>query len=167
MSSSSSGIGSLCSLTNIVSVNSDMNSLGQQQQPESEEDGDCLVRVDRRGKLMAWLEAWLTNREQRVVVGNAKSPWLEVVRWAKEWKMEINPSKSKIMDVGNHNPGFPYHIQGAQIKAVTTEENIGFWISDDLSTARREAKHLERFLELRGISRTLKNEHFLNCTTSE
>ena len=50
MSSSSSGIVSLCSLTNSVSVNSDMNSLGQQQQPEYEEDGDCLVRVDRRGR---------------------------------------------------------------------------------------------------------------------
>ena len=27
-----------------------MNSLGQQQQPEYEEDGDCLVRVDGRGR---------------------------------------------------------------------------------------------------------------------
>ena len=35
MSSSSSGIGSLCSLTNSVSVNSDMNSSGQQQQPST------------------------------------------------------------------------------------------------------------------------------------
>ena len=31
------------------------------------------------GKLMAWLDAWLKDRRQRVVVGNAKSPWLEVV----------------------------------------------------------------------------------------
>ena len=30
------------------------------------------------GKLLKWIEAWLTDRKQRVVVGNAKSPWLEV-----------------------------------------------------------------------------------------
>ena len=31
------------------------------------------------GKLLVWLEAWLTCRRQRVVVGEAKSTWLEVV----------------------------------------------------------------------------------------
>ena len=31
------------------------------------------------GKLLAWLSAYLEDRRQRVVVGNAKSPWLEVV----------------------------------------------------------------------------------------
>ena len=161
-----------------------------------------------RGKLMAWLEAWLENREQRVVVGNAKSPWLEVFsgttqgtvlgfllfllfindlprscstndeslivlladdtktfqeieaekskqaenqrelqerigrieQWAEEWKMEINPGKSKVMHVGKHNPGFSYEIQGMPIKEVTTEKDIGYWISDDLSTATHVQK---------------------------
>ena len=31
------------------------------------------------GKLLTWLEAYLHDRKQRVVVGNAKSSWLEVV----------------------------------------------------------------------------------------
>ena len=31
------------------------------------------------GKLLAWLAAWLENRKQRVVVVNAKSPWLPVI----------------------------------------------------------------------------------------
>ena len=31
------------------------------------------------GKLLAWLAAWLSNRKQRVMVGNAKSPWLPVI----------------------------------------------------------------------------------------
>ena len=31
------------------------------------------------GKLLAWIEAWLMDRKQRVVVGSAKSSWLEVV----------------------------------------------------------------------------------------
>ena len=31
------------------------------------------------GNLPAWLSDYLDKRRQRVVVGNAKSPWLEVV----------------------------------------------------------------------------------------
>ena len=31
------------------------------------------------GKLLTWIEAWLMDRKQRVVVGSAKSSWLEVV----------------------------------------------------------------------------------------
>ena len=159
------------------------------------------------GKLLAWIEAWLTDRKQRVVVGDAKSRWLEVesgttqetvlgfllflifindlpkecssgdenlillladdtktyqeidtekdkqeesqremqkrvdriAKWAKDWKMEINPGKSKVIHLGKHNPGLFYHVNGTEIKAVTTEKDIGFWISDDLSTTTHTA----------------------------
>lgn len=132
------------------------------------------------GKVLAWIKAWLTNRRQRVVVGNAKSPWLEVMsgttqgtvlgfllfllfindlpsecshndeslimlladdtktyqridteeeqqvenkkklqtrvdkiaRWARDWKMETNSSKSKIMHLGKNNPCLPYFVNG-------------------------------------------------------
>ena len=30
------------------------------------------------GRLLAWIEAWLADRKHRVVVGDAKSAWLEV-----------------------------------------------------------------------------------------
>ena len=124
------------------------------------------------GKLLDWIKVWLADRKQRVIVGNAKSPWLEVVsgttqgtvlgfllflifinelprecskndeslimlladdtktfqeidseernqeanrkelqkrvdeiaRWAENWKMEINPGKSKVMHLGKNNP---------------------------------------------------------------
>ena len=152
------------------------------------------------GKLFAWIEAWLGERKQRVVVGDAKSPWLEVIsgttqgtvlgfllflifindlpqscdqqnncqimlladdtkayqtiedgkelenqrelqeridsiaNWARVWKMEINPGKSKIMHLGKNNPCLPYHVNETQIEPVTAEKDIGFWITDDLST---------------------------------
>ena len=38
-----------------------------------------LSRYGIDGKLLAWLSNYLHNRKQRVVVGNAKSPWLEVL----------------------------------------------------------------------------------------
>ena len=153
------------------------------------------------GKLLAWIEAWLRDRRQRVVVGDARSSWLDVVsgttqgtvlgfllfllfindlpkkcgndnessimlladdtkafqeinverpeenqkelqervdkiaQWANEWKMEINPKKSKVMHLGKLNPNLPYFINGDEIKTVSTEKDIGFWVSNDLSTA--------------------------------
>ena len=160
------------------------------------------------GRLLAWLENYLADRKQRVVVGNAKSAWLEVVsgttqgtvlgfllflifindlpkkcghddessiflladdtktfqeideevanhnsnqqamqeridriaNWAQDWQMEINPTKSKVMHIGRNNPGLPYSINGTQIEAVTVEKDIGFWISDDLSTSTHVSK---------------------------
>ena len=154
------------------------------------------------GKLLAWLSDYLDKRRQRVVVGNAKSPWLEVVsgttqgtvlgfllfllyindlpetcspedealimlladdtksfqeiskdsaqqignqqdlqrridriaQWAKDWKMEIHPAKSKVLHIGRTNPGFPYRIDGQEISTVALEKDIGFWVSEDLSS---------------------------------
>ena len=160
------------------------------------------------GKLLNWLKNYLESRKQRVVVGNAKSEWLEVVSgttqgtvlsfllflifnndlpkqcspadeslillladdtksyqeimrdqsqhanngaklqkridqiadWAKDWKMEINQKKSKIMHIGDDNPKLPYVMMGSQIKSVVLEKDIGFWISDDLSTSTHVGK---------------------------
>ena len=178
------------------------------------------------GKLLDWIEAWLGDRRQRVVVGDAKSPWLDVVsgttqgtvlgfllflmfindlpkvcgnedksqimlladdtktfqkiedgrqrecqaelqvrinsiaRWAQEWKMEINPGKSKIMHLGKSNPAFPYYVNGAEIKPVTIEKDIGFWISDDLSS--KTHVHKARGKALGEISRIRRNFSFID-----
>ena len=178
------------------------------------------------GKLLKWIEDWLGDRKQRVVVGDAKSPWLEVVsgttqgtvlgfllflifindlpsscgeedesqimlladdtkayqaiedgrqrdcqgelqeridgiaRWAQEWKMEINPIKSKIMHLGKNNPGFPYYVNGTQIKPVTVEKDIGFWIADDLSS--KTHIHKARCKALGEISRIKRNFSFID-----
>ena len=49
--------------------------------------------------------------------------------------MEINASKMKVMHLGKNNPSLSYQIDGTNIQTVTTEKDIGFWVSDDLSTA--------------------------------
>ena len=178
------------------------------------------------GKLLAWLAAYLEDRRQRVVVGNAKSPWLEVVsgttqgtvlgfllflifindlpsvcspedealvklladdtktfqeisvetavadqeklqgridhivQWAQEWKMEINPAKSKVMHMGKHNPCLPYFVSGTEIAAVSTEKDIGFWIRDDLSTTTHVQK--ARCKALAEICRIRRNFSYIN-----
>ena len=180
------------------------------------------------GKLLTWIEAWLTDRKQRVVVGNAKSPWLEVksgttqgtvlgfllflifindlpakcspkdeslvmlladdtktfqeidqnvnkhdenqrelqervdriAQWATDWKMEINPVKSKVMHIGRNNPSLPYQINGLEINAVTTEKDIGFWVTNDLSTATHV--HKARSKALGEIARIKRNFSFID-----
>ena len=179
------------------------------------------------GKLLVWIEAWLTDRKQRVVVGGAKSSWLEVVsgttqgtvlgfllflvyindlpekcsqqeslimlladdtktfqeidtetkkqeenhkemqdridriaQWASDWKMEINPGKSKVMHLGNNNPNHSYHINQTEITTVTTEKDIGFWISNDLSNSTHV--HKARSRALGEIARIKRNFSFID-----
>ena len=185
------------------------------------------------GQLLAWLKDYLSDRKQRVVVGNAQSAWLEVLsgttqgtvlgfllflifindlpkkcsqaepsqedasniflladdtktfqeidkdasnhlsnqqtmqeridriaQWAQDWKMEINPDKSKIMHIGRNNPGLQYSINGTQIESVTVEKDIGFWISDDLSPSTHVSK--ARSKALGEISRIRRNFSFIN-----
>ena len=180
------------------------------------------------GKLLAWIEAWLANRKQRVVVGDAKSEWRDVesgttqgtvlgfllflifindlpkecsqdaeylimlladdtktyqeiesdnckqdecqkmlqeridkiAQWATKWKMEINPGKSKVMHLGKNNPGLSYFVNGTEIKAVTLEKDIGFWISDDLSTTTHV--HKARGRALGEINRIRRNFSFID-----
>ena len=180
------------------------------------------------GKLLIWLEAWLTGRRQRVVVGEAKSPWLEVVsgttqgtvlgfilfllyindlpqscssqeeslimlladdtktfqeidvgpeqqevnhkamqkrvdriaQWADEWRMEINPGKSKVMHLGKKNPNLPYFINETEIKTVTEEKDIGFWVTHDLRTTTHV--HKARAKALGEIARIKRNFSFID-----
>ena len=45
----------------------------------------------------------------------------KIARWARDWKMEINSSKSKIMHLGKNNPCLPYFVNGTEIETVTVE----------------------------------------------
>lgn len=74
--------------------------------------------------------------------------------------MEINPGKSKVMHVGKHNPNLPYNIDGREIKAVSTEKDIGFWVSNDLSTSTHVYK--ARNKALGEIARIRKNFSFID-----
>ena len=167
-----------------------------------------LSRYGIDGKLLSWLSNYLDQRKQRVLVGNAKSPWLEVVsgttqgtvlgfllfllyindlpgkcspedeslimlladdtksfqeigneisqhqegqhqlqqridridQWAKDWRMVIHPAKSKILHIGRNNPGLTYWMDGAEISTVKVEKDIGFWVTEDLSSTTHVQK---------------------------
>ena len=67
-----------------------------------------------------------------------------IAQWADSWRMEINPEKSKVMHMGRNNPCLPYLVNGKEIKAVTVEKDIGFWVTDDLSTSTHVHKARNR-----------------------
>ena len=74
--------------------------------------------------------------------------------------MEINPGKSKVMHLGKNNPGLSYQVNGTEIKTVTTEKDIGFWIEDDLSTTTHV--HKSRSRALGEIARIKRNFSFID-----
>ena len=74
--------------------------------------------------------------------------------------MEINLTKSKVMHLGRTNPGLTYSINGIQIDSVTTEKDIGFWISDDLSPSTHVSKARSR--ALCKISRIRRNFTYID-----
>ena len=84
----------------------------------------------------------------------------KIAQWASDWRMEINPGKSKIMHLGKNNPNLTYHINGMEIKEVTTEKDIGFWISNDLSNTTHV--HKARARALGEIARIRRNFSFID-----
>ena len=83
-----------------------------------------------------------------------------IVSWAREWNMEINPGKLKIMHLGKNNPNLSYNVNGTEIKSVTTKKNIGFWINDDLSTSTHV--HKARCKAIGEITRIRRNFSYID-----
>lgn len=140
-----------------------------------------------------WIEDWLSNRRQRVVIAGSNSEWGdvesgviqgsvlgpilfdvyiddldEVVRmitlikkfaddtklgqtikspedraklqealdgvdnWARQWGMEFNHSKCKVMHLGRNNPQHEYQMGGQKLEATTQEKDIGVIVQNNL-----------------------------------
>ena len=63
-----------------------------------------------------------------------------IAQWAKDWRMVIHPAKSKILHIGRNNPGLTYRMDGAEISTVKVEKDIGFWVTEDLSSTTHVQK---------------------------
>ena len=83
-----------------------------------------------------------------------------IAQWAKNWKMEINPKKSKVMHIGKENPHLPYTMNGSLIETVKVEKDIGFWVTDDLSTSTHVNK--ARCKALAEIARIRRNFTYID-----
>ena len=52
----------------------------------------------------------------------------ELARWTKEWGMNFNVKKCKIMHVGSRNKKHKYTMDGEELAAVTEEKDLGVWL---------------------------------------
>jgi len=82
----------------------------------------------------------------------------KLVEWAREWGMQFNIAKCKIMHVGNNNPGYKYKMEGQELVEVDEEKDIGVTVSSTL----KPAKHCQKAAGMaRSVLQQLsKNFHF-------
>ena len=68
---------------------------------------------------------------------------LELERWSSKWLLRFNPSKCKVMRLGNNSPPFDYLMgppENRQILEVTKEEkDLGVYVDDQL----KYSKHIQ------------------------
>ena len=55
-----------------------------------------------------------------------------MVEWAKEWKMEFNADKCKVMHLGRRNRRYEYVMDGKKIEAVEEEKDLGVWFGSNM-----------------------------------
>ncbi|XP_065639615.1 uncharacterized protein LOC136072344 [Hydra vulgaris] len=108
-------------------------------------------------EMLNWKETYLSNRKQRVIIGDTKSDWLEVLsgvpqavvnnqvdskslqddinnltEWSDKWMIHFNIKKCKIMHFGKHNKNFEYFIKDSKLDSTTNEKDIGLLISNTM-----------------------------------
>ena len=74
--------------------------------------------------------------------------------------MEINAKKTKVMHIGKGNPRLTYQMEGSSIADVAVEKDIGFWITDDLSSSTHVSK--ARCKALAEIARIRRNFTYID-----
>ena len=81
-----------------------------------------------------------------------------MVRWAREWGMEFNTAKCKIMNVGHNNPGYQYTMGGVVLQEVEEEKDVGVTVHRSLKPSR----HCQKAAGMAtGVLRQLaKNFHY-------
>ena len=72
--------------------------------------------------------------------------------------MEIYTAESKVLHIGRANPGLPYSMDGLEISMVTMEKDIGFWVSEDLSSTT----HVQKGKAMSEIARICRNFSFID-----
>ena len=157
-----------------------------------------LKKLGVQGKILSWIESWLKDRRQKVIVNGVKSSWKNVnsgvpqgsvlgpllfviyindldeatagmkstmkfaddtkvahsiisdsdraefqtcidqlLTWSKDWGMEFNKAKCKIMHLGRNNPDHTYTMDGHELESISEERDIGVVIQKNLKPTRQ------------------------------
>ena len=55
--------------------------------------------------------------------------------WSREWQMEFNVDKCKVMHIGRTNKNFEYYMDSKELEAVHEEKDLGVLITSDLKAS--------------------------------
>jgi len=55
--------------------------------------------------------------------------------WSREWQMEFNVDKCKVMHIGRTNKNFKYYMDSKELEAVHEEKDLGVLITSDLKAS--------------------------------
>ena len=58
-------------------------------------------------------------------------------RWGEKWNMDFNVKKCKVMHIGRSNPKHKYFMNGAELKEVDSEKDIGVCIAANLKPSQQ------------------------------
>ena len=79
-------------------------------------------------------------------------------KWAKDWAMEFNEQKCKIMHIGRNNPRFKYFMNGVELSVTEEERDLGIWTASSLKPHLQCTKAASSANRLLGI--ILKSFHY-------
>lgn len=68
-------------------------------------------------------------------IGTLKDDILKLSTWAKEWGMQFNIDKCKVMHIGKNNSNCVYDIDNTPISTTVKEKDLGVVVSNDLKVS--------------------------------
>jgi len=79
-----------------------------------------------------------------------------LMQWAREWQMQFNVGKCKIMHFGHGNSKFKYFMDNKELESVSTEKDLGVLLSEDLKASNQCVQSYARASRMLGmINRTI------------
>ena len=81
-----------------------------------------------------WIEQWLTDRRQRVVVENYLD---RLVKWSEKWQMLFNFGKCKCLHTGHGNLDVNYKMGDTVLGTTVKEKDLGVTISTDMKVSEQ------------------------------
>ncbi|KAJ8018258.1 LINE-1 reverse transcriptase-like [Holothuria leucospilota] len=67
------------------------------------------------GLVLHWIQEWLKDRRQRVVLNGSRSEYCTLMEWTEKWQMKFNVNKCAVLHFGFNNPNNHYFMDGKKL----------------------------------------------------